>query len=101
MGSERIHIDPELESLLPGYLENRDRDLLALRSALAAGNRHEIETIGHRMKGSGGAYGLASISELGAQLESVGRQGELGGLESVISALESEIAEIRSELGLF
>ena len=64
-----VHIDPGLEDIVPGFLENRRRDVQTLETALQQNNLAQIHIIGHRMKGDGGGYGFDAISMLGAALE--------------------------------
>jgi len=64
-----VHIDPGLEEIVPGFLENRRRDVQTLETALQQNNLAQIHLIGHRMKGDGGGYGFDAISMMGAALE--------------------------------
>jgi HPt (histidine-containing phosphotransfer) domain-containing protein len=64
-----VHIDPDFEEIVPGFLENRRRDAQTLEAALQQNNLAQIHTIGHRMKGDGGGYGFDAISIVGAALE--------------------------------
>jgi len=64
-----VHIDQDLQEIVPGFLENRRRDVQALETALQQNNLAQIHTIGHRMKGDGGGYGFDAISKIGAALE--------------------------------
>ena len=64
-----VSIDPGLEEIVPGFLENRQRDVQALETALQQNNLAQIRIIGHRMKGDGGGYGFDAISSIGAALE--------------------------------
>ena len=68
-GAITVHIDPDLEEIVPGFLENRRRDVQTLETALQQNNLGQIHIIGHRMKGDGGGYGFDAISMLGAALE--------------------------------
>ena len=61
-----VHIDPGLEEIVPGFLENRRRDVRTLETALQQNDLAQIHIIGHRMKGDGGGYGFDAISILGA-----------------------------------
>lgn len=71
-----VGIDADLEPLIPGYLQNRRRDLVSLEQLLDAGDFEAIVRIGHGMKGSGGGYGFAWISELGARMETAAKSGD-------------------------
>jgi HPt (histidine-containing phosphotransfer) domain-containing protein len=64
-----IHINQDLEEIVPGFLENRRRDVQTLETALQENNLAQIHLIGHRMKGDGGGYGFDAISMIGAALE--------------------------------
>ncbi|MFI5248190.1 MAG: Hpt domain-containing protein [Nitrospirales bacterium] len=64
-----VHIDPGLEDIIPGFLENRRRDVQTIETALQQNNLAQIHIIGHRMKGDGGGYGFDAISTMGAALE--------------------------------
>ncbi len=64
-----LYIDPGLEEIVPGFLENRRRDVQTLETALQENNLAQIHIIGHRMKGDGGGYGFDILSMIGAALE--------------------------------
>ena len=69
-----VCIDQGLEEIIPGFLENRRRDVQILEAALQESNLVEIQIIGHRMKGDGGGYGFDAISIMGAALEQADRK---------------------------
>jgi hypothetical protein len=64
-----VKADPLLQPLIPDYLRNRRLDLQRLGDALARADYVALRKIGHDMYGSGGAYGLPPISELGRLIE--------------------------------
>ena len=64
-----IHIEPELEELIPGYIENRHKDVRSILEALERGDYETIRILGHSMKGSGGGYGFDAITDIGRSLE--------------------------------
>jgi len=65
----QIHIDSDLQDLIPNYLENREKDLLVYQEALEKGNFDAIAILGHSMKGSGGGYGFNDLSSIGRAIE--------------------------------
>ena len=65
-----VEADLDLEPLLPGYVQGRREDCRTIRDALERGDYDEIRTLGHRMKGSGGGYGMDAVSEIGGDMES-------------------------------
>jgi HPt (histidine-containing phosphotransfer) domain-containing protein len=64
-----VQIDPDLQEIVPGFLENRRRDLTTIDSCLQQGDLDTIRLLGHRMKGDGGGYGFEQISTIGHFLE--------------------------------
>lgn len=58
-----------LKSLLPGYLANRDKELIHLKELLTRGDLLEIKKIGHKLAGNAGSYGLTELGTVGANLE--------------------------------
>jgi HPt (histidine-containing phosphotransfer) domain-containing protein len=64
-----IHADPDLEPLMPGFLENREQDITAIRQALTQGDFETIAQRGHTMTGVGAAYGFEYISVLGRHIK--------------------------------
>jgi len=65
----RIRVDADLQDLVPGYLENRESDLLIYQQALEKGDFDSIAVLGHSMKGSGGGYGFKDLSQIGRAIE--------------------------------
>lgn len=72
-GKIRIHVDPDLADLIPGFLKNRRNDLAAMQEALARAEYDTIRILGHSMKGAGGGYGFDAITDIGAVLEQAAR----------------------------
>ena len=64
-----IHADPEIADLIPRFLENRNKDIEAIRGALSTEDFDAIRILGHSMKGAGGGYGFQGITEIGKVLE--------------------------------
>ncbi len=82
-GSEkiRVHADPEIQDLIPGFLENRSKDLREIRLLMQAGDFEKIRTLGHIMKGASSGYGFPEISEIGAMIEAAAKAGNMPEIE--------------------
>ena len=80
--------DPFARRLLNQYLERRRTDLERLRKALDASDFESIEISGHNLSGSGAAYGLDTISHLGADLERAAQARHTGRILEVLNQLE-------------
>jgi HPt (histidine-containing phosphotransfer) domain-containing protein len=82
-----VKIDPDLEDLIPGYIENRHKDIRAMEEALAKGEFETVRVLGHSMKGSGGGYGFDGITEIGRSLEQAAKGGDAAAMRRGIDAL--------------
>ncbi len=69
-----VQVDPEIEDIVPIFLQNRRDDIESLSSALEAGDFETIRILGHSMKGSGGGYGFDGITDIGQYLEQAGKE---------------------------
>jgi HPt (histidine-containing phosphotransfer) domain-containing protein len=89
-----VCIDQGLEEIIPGFLENRRRDVQILEAALQESNLVEIQIIGHRMKGDGGGYGFDAISILGAALEQAAAREDRSAIRRHIDELIDFLARV-------
>jgi len=64
-----VHIDADLEDLIPGFLQKRREDIKSILTALEVGDYKTIRILGHSMKGTGGGYGFDTISDIGHAIE--------------------------------
>jgi HPt (histidine-containing phosphotransfer) domain-containing protein len=79
-----VTVDADLEDLIPGFLENRAKELETLRAALRDGNFQSLQSIGHSMKGVGGGYGFDGITDIGRDLENTAKLQDLEGISALI-----------------
>jgi HPt (histidine-containing phosphotransfer) domain-containing protein len=93
-GKIRVEIDPDIADLVPGFLENRRKDVANLREALAGGDFRTVHLRGHSMKGVGGGYGFDRISEIGAELETCARSEDTDGARRWVDALEEYLDRV-------
>ena len=89
-----VYIDPDLQDLIPGFLENRHKDAASLRRALEGKDFQTVRLLGHRMKGDGGGYGFDSISLIGEALEEAAIQENEATIGQTISALTHFLANV-------
>ena len=79
-----VKIDPDLEDMVPVFLENRGKDVGRLSELVEVPDFAEIRLIGHSMKGAGGGYGFDAITDIGSAIEE--------------AALKEDSATIRSNI---
>ena len=89
-----VQIDPDLEAIVPGFLDNRRRDLVTIASCLQQRDFKTIRLLGHRMKGDGGGYGFDRISTIGHHLEQAALAGDFIALQSHHEELQNFLARV-------
>lgn len=96
MNDDRIiaHVDPDLEELIPGFLDNRRRDVDKLRTALAAGDFATVRITGHSMKGAGGGYGFQPITDIGAVIERAAMASDAAAAAAGVDELAAYLARV-------
>ncbi|MBA2594854.1 MAG: Hpt domain-containing protein [Gammaproteobacteria bacterium] len=87
-------IDADLIHLVPGYIENRRKDVLAILGALGRGDMECVWIIGHSMKGSGGGYGFHTVSEVGAALEQAAEVSDGDAVTAALARLQDYLARV-------
>lgn len=94
--TERISvtIDPDLADLVPGFLNNRRRDVEKLTALLAARNFTDIRMIGHSMKGAGGGYGFDPITDIGGSIEKAALAADSDAIEQATAQLADYLARV-------
>ena len=81
--------DPFARQLMARYLSHRQEDLSNMRAALASDDFDKIKITGHNMHGSGSAYGLDRISELGREIENAAINRDATAVSDLINSLEN------------
>jgi hypothetical protein len=90
----RIRVDPELASLIPGFLENRRKDVTLLLDAVHRGDFETARILGHSMKGSGGGYGFDGITDIGGDIEVAAKHNDSVAIRTHIDALSRYLARV-------
>jgi len=94
--SERIilRMDNDLKEIIPTYLESRQQDVIRLSKMLAQENFESLQTLGHRMKGTGAAYGFNTITDIGRDLEIAAKHMDRKTIGTCIAMLASYLKRI-------
>ena len=83
----KVQLDPDIRDLIPGFLDNRRKDIVALQTALVKNDFATIRMLGHTMKGDGGGYGFDAISAIGAVIETAAKQKDASRIREEIARL--------------
>ena len=85
----------ELRSLYVDYLRG---EIDTFRSLLARRDLEDIRSLGHRLKGSGGSYGLQHISDLGETIQCLQDCAEWEEIEILLHQLEEMYEQLAEGL---
>jgi CheY-like chemotaxis protein len=89
-----VIIDSELKELIPGFINEKRKNLAMLIEAYNKTDFETVRKIGHMMRGSGGAYGFAKITELGESLEFAARDNKQDVIKQKIDELTDYLNNI-------
>ncbi|MBW2599245.1 MAG: Hpt domain-containing protein [Deltaproteobacteria bacterium] len=82
-----VHADVDLEDLIPGFLENKCKEIVEIESLLASGDYETVQRLGHSMKGAGGGYGFDKITDIGMHIEQAAKEKNAAEIASQLEAL--------------
>ena len=89
-----VHIDKDLEDLIPEFLDNRRGDVESIRGAVASDDYETVRVLGHSMKGSGGGFGFDDITEIGAALEQAAKRKDETAIRDELEKLANYLARV-------
>ena len=89
-----ISVDRDLEDLIPGFLQNRLKDIETIKKALEIRDYENIKILGHSMKGAGGGYGFAKITDIGRALEQAAKDNNAEAVHQEVTVLMDYLARV-------
>ena len=87
----------EMKDLRRRFLENRLRDVPALRTAVTEKNYELVGTIGHRIKGLAGSYDLHAIGAIGLALEEAASKQDASAVMAQVTKLMAAIQQAEAD----
>lgn len=89
-----VHVDPDLEPIIPRFLEIQQEHLETIGSGMVNADYPELERLGHTLKGSGAGYGFSRISELGRSIELAAKAKDMGQIRELTAQLEDYLQKV-------
>src|SRR3972149_212201 len=89
-----VHVDADIEELIPGFLQNRHRDVKTIIYALEYGDYETIKLLGHSMRGSGNGYGFQEITKIGKSIEMAAKDRNSEEIKKWIGELSSYLERV-------
>jgi len=90
-----IGIDPDIQDLVPRFLENQKSNAGLILELAASGDFDSARRIGHNMKGTGKGYGFDVISGLGYSIEQAAARSAAEEVEKLANELSRYLASVR------
>lgn len=81
------YIDSEYQELIPGFMENKRKEVDSIRSLCVQKDFGKLAFMGHRIKGSAENYGFRYIADFGRLLEFYAGAEDLGAIEGMLNSL--------------
>jgi HPt (histidine-containing phosphotransfer) domain-containing protein len=75
-------------SMVAAYVQRWVMALPDARAALAGSDHNALRVLGHRLKGSGGGYGIPQLTQIGARIEEAAKRGDAAELRMQVGVLE-------------
>jgi|GEM_PF-3593974 PAS domain S-box-containing protein len=94
-GEEVVYIDPDIEELIPEFLDNIRKNTDEIKELLANDDLEAIRVIGHSMKGSGGSYGFDEITRIGRAIEEAAKAGNKADIERLNEELIEYLSKVK------
>lgn len=96
-GPERgavVHVIPELQDLIPMFMERRYQDVEVVSEAQQCGDYETIWKVGHNMKGTGAAYGFDLVTDIGCKLEEAASRQDAAQVQSLMEELAAYLQHV-------
>jgi len=83
--------------MIPGYMENRHKELAELRELVGARNFQRIAEIAHRMVGVGSPYGFVYITEQARIMKKAAEARDYSALSQIVNDLGQYLRTVKIE----
>lgn len=87
MSKVKVEIDADLQDLIPQFVENRKKDIVALEELVEKNDLTAIAQLAHKIKGAAAGYGFNELSDLAAQMEQAAKAGDNTPLKDLVKKM--------------
>ncbi|MCB9062586.1 MAG: Hpt domain-containing protein [Halobacteriovoraceae bacterium] len=92
-----VRVDIDLEDLIPGFLENRRKDIETFQKQLSENDVDGIKALAHKIAGNAGGYGFDGLGEMGAKIENLAKNGDISNVPSIIEEMQDYLDNVEVE----
>ena len=93
--SFEVRVDRYLEDLIPGYLDNRHKEVLELDRALECGDFETIAKLSHRMIGVGTPYGFTHVTDTARKMREAALARDQVALSAMLADYRNYVSRVR------
>lgn len=93
-GSE-IRPDPDLQDLIPSFMENRRNELVEIERAAAAGDFESLRRLAHTWKGICRPYGFLQLEVLSRSLEEAAERESRNDVQDLARAIREHLSKVK------
>lgn len=90
-----VHVESDFKELLPKFMTNRKKEVVAMREALAQKNFDSLRKIAHGMKGAGGSYGFDRVTAMAAIIEQAAKVEAAPPIEAELAQLAAYLDQVQ------
>jgi HPt (histidine-containing phosphotransfer) domain-containing protein len=90
-----VHIESDFKALLPKFMNNRKKEVVTMREALAQQDLETVRKVAHGMKGAGGSYGFDRVTAMAATIEQAAKTGATAGIVEELDQLAVYLEQVQ------
>lgn len=90
-----VHVESDFEGLLPKFMANRKKEVVAMGEALAQRDFDTVRKIAHGMKGAGGSYGFDRVTEMAATIEQAAKAESAAPISTQLAQLATYLDRVQ------
>jgi len=94
MAKFTIQVDKDLSDIMPGFLNNRAKDIGTINANIQSGDFKSIEVIGHKLAGNAGGYGMAELGLIGKELENAAKNHQKSEVEQLFRRMKDYLSNV-------
>lgn len=90
-----VRPDPDLEDLIPAFLQNRKKELADIEKALSEADFEAIRRLAHTWKGICRPYGFVHLETLSRNLETAGEGESIESIRSLVEEIRNYLVNVK------
>jgi len=94
-----VHVDAELEALIPRFLANQQTALSTMQEAWRQQDGETLRKLGHSMKGAAGGYGFDAVTDMGGAIEQAAKAGNYPEVAAWLASLAHYLERVEVVYG--